>query len=112
MLTMSCFRYIGVLNVTFQKKPRRKSTLKRDEAAALECTAAQLGSDSGIKSNGTTGDEDVQAFQDTQASASHNRVISQSLQAPQNAVPTVTFVDNQHILPRSFLEPQSPIATG
>ncbi|KAK0651492.1 hypothetical protein B0T16DRAFT_80574 [Cercophora newfieldiana] len=105
-------RYIGVLNVTFQKKPRRKSTLKRDEAAALECKAAQLESESGVKSNGTTGDEDAQAIQDAQASAGHHRVISQSLQPSQNAVPTVTFVDNQHILPRSLLEPQSPIAIG
>ncbi|KAK4451808.1 inositol hexakisphosphate kinase 1 [Podospora aff. communis PSN243] len=103
-------RYIGVLNVTFQKKPRRKSTLKRDEAALLECkAAAQLESDSGAKANGATGEEDAQALQDA-TSAGHHRVISQSLQAPQNSVPTVTFVDNQHILPRSLLEPQSPVA--
>jgi len=93
------------LNVTFQKKPRRKSTLKRDEAASLERRVSELVSDSGVKSNGTTGDEDAQNSAEAQASAGHQRVVSQSLQAPQNSVPTVNFVDNQHILPRSLLQP-------
>lgn len=36
---------------------------------------------------------------------SHARMISQSLQSGPEPVPTVTFLDNQHILPRSLLQP-------
>lgn len=35
-------------------------------------------------------------------------MISQSLQSSQVPVPTVTFVDNQHILPRNLLQPNTP----
>ena len=38
------------------------------------------------------------------------RVISQSLQSSSVPVPTVTFVDNQHILPRSLLHPAAKTA--
>ncbi|KAG7285558.1 hypothetical protein NEMBOFW57_010187 [Staphylotrichum longicolle] len=37
--------------------------------------------------------------------ASAPRVISQSIQSSSGQIPTVTFADNQHILPRSFLQP-------
>lgn len=37
---------------------------------------------------------------------SHSRMISQSMQSgPPEPIPTVTFMDNQHILPRSLLQP-------
>ncbi|KAL5615323.1 hypothetical protein BROUX41_005370 [Berkeleyomyces rouxiae] len=73
-------RYIGVLNVTFQKQPRRKSTYKRD--------------DDGKKS----------ASESKVPSTSAPRMISQSLSGP-TSIPTVTFDDNRHIIPRSFLQP-------
>ncbi|KAK4156392.1 hypothetical protein C8A00DRAFT_12680 [Chaetomidium leptoderma] len=93
-------RYIGVLNVTFQKQPRRKSTMKRDDAAALECSqAAPNGSCADTKSNGT-----AQQPLESQPSEAP-RIISQSIQSSSGQIPTVTFVDNQHILPRSFLQP-------
>jgi len=38
----------------------------------------------------------------------HRRVVSQSLQSRPTSVPTVTFADNQHILPRSLLQPMIP----
>lgn len=38
-------------------------------------------------------------------SNSHPRLISQSLQSAPEPIPTVTFMDNQHILPRSLLQP-------
>ena len=112
-LLMLLSRYIGVLNVTFQKKPRRKSTLRREDAAGLERKMAQLEAESEVMTNKTAGDEGTQGHRDTQEAAGHQRVISQSLQAPQGAVPTVTFVDNQHILPRNLLQPpQSPTSSG
>jgi len=102
-------RYIGVLNVTFQKKPRRKSTLRREEFAALEGKDAEAET----HTNGVAGEEGAQGLKDEQAASDQQRVISQSLQTQQNAVPTVTFMDNQHILPRSFLQqPQSPVLIG
>ncbi|KAI6317856.1 hypothetical protein MCOR34_003880 [Pyricularia oryzae] len=106
-------RYIGVLNVTFKKQPRRKSTLKREDTAALE---RKLLDQSDLKkalgSNGAVGQHEAVSSpaEDTNAAPTHTRVISQSLQSSQIPVPTVTFVDNQHILPRNLLQP-SPSPT-
>ncbi|KAM7187226.1 SAICAR synthase-like protein [Naviculisporaceae sp. PSN 640] len=98
-------RYIGVLNVTFQKQPRRKSTVKKDDAGASE-----------RDQNGSTppkvgADEANNKALDSVDSASSSRVISQSMQNNQGPVPTVTFVDNQHILPRNLLQP-SPTSSS
>ncbi|KAK3944506.1 inositol hexakisphosphate kinase 1 [Diplogelasinospora grovesii] len=100
-------RYIGVLNVTFQKQPRRKSTLKREDAAALERSQIdQSESSTSTQCNGNAREESPQKPLRLQAPNSHVRVISQSLQpTTQGPVPTVTFVDNQHILPRNLLQP-------
>lgn len=87
---VSFSRYIGVLNVTFQRKPRRKSTIRKDETADKR----QPGS------NGSN-----EAGQTTSAPA---RVISQSLASSNVPIPTVTFDDNWHILPRNLLQP-SPV---
>lgn len=43
--------------------------------------------------------------ENAQQAKSHARLISQSLQSAPEPVPTVTFLDNQHILPRSLLQP-------
>lgn len=37
--------------------------------------------------------------------AGHTRVISQSIQSSSVPIPTVTFADNRHIIPKSFLRP-------
>ncbi|KAK3314768.1 hypothetical protein B0H66DRAFT_321620 [Apodospora peruviana] len=100
-------RYIGVLNVTFQKQPRRKSTVKRDDTVASDRGLAdQNGSGTLPKLNGAAGDGMKNKVLDSLGSNGHQRVISQSMQAAsQGPIPTVTFVDNQHILPRSLLQP-------
>ncbi|KAL0470126.1 SAICAR synthase-like protein [Neurospora intermedia] len=96
-------RYIGVLNVTFQKKPRRKSVHKKDEAAAaLEAPAA--GQDEAT-SSGAKENEAAPTTNGAQPAQPEQRMISQSLQQPLGQIPTVTFVDNQHILPRSLIQP-------
>ncbi|KAK4175713.1 hypothetical protein QBC36DRAFT_354084 [Triangularia setosa] len=92
-------RYIGVLNVTFQKQSRRKSTMKRDEHAALD----RQHTDGDFKANGTS-----RTSLEAEPPSDRPRVISQSLQNNQGQIPTVTFVDNQHILPRSLLQPSLP----
>ncbi|KAK3906476.1 inositol hexakisphosphate kinase 1 [Staphylotrichum tortipilum] len=98
-------RYIGVLNVTYQKQPRRKSTMKRDEAAALGRSQPALnGSSENPKSNGVASVETAQQPSESHA-VSAPRVISQSLHASVGQIPTVTFADNQHILPRSLMQP-------
>ncbi|PTB63711.1 SAICAR synthase-like protein [Trichoderma citrinoviride] len=80
-------RYIGVLNVTFQRKPRRKSTVKKDETADKRQ----------LESNGSN--------EAGQTTATPSRVISQSLSSSNVPIPTVTFDDNWHILPRNLLQP-------
>ncbi|KAL7815759.1 SAICAR synthase-like protein [Trichoderma gracile] len=80
-------RYIGVLNVTFQRKPRRKSTVKKDETADKRQPEFNGSNEAG------------------QATATPSRVISQSLSSSNVPIPTVTFDDNWHILPRNLLQP-------
>ncbi|RKL31051.1 hypothetical protein BFJ63_vAg6041 [Fusarium oxysporum f. sp. narcissi] len=93
-------RYIGVLNVTFQKQARRKSTSKKDEAAAAERKKAQEKLESSrneLEQN--EGQEAIKVEKPT------GRVVSQSLANSNIPVPTVTFDDNRHILPRNLLQP-------
>ena len=97
-------RYIGVLNVTFHKQPRRRSTIRRDDGAS---EAQRNGSNEAQASLQTSrGSETEQKSQESvRDEVTHQRVVSQSLQSGQIPVPTVTFVDNQHILPRHLLQP-------
>jgi inositol-hexakisphosphate 5-kinase len=94
-----------VLNVTFQKQPRRRSTVRREDGLGSEQKlGAQLvetgGNDENLRSEVT---ENLILARNE--GKEHRRIISQSLQSTQIPVPTVTFVDNQHIVPRSLLQP-------
>ncbi|KAH7133123.1 hypothetical protein B0J13DRAFT_450976 [Dactylonectria estremocensis] len=91
-------RYIGVLNVTFQKQARRKSTSKKDHSAAAERKKLQ-----------EQAATNPQGAEKTERKMSHGRVISQSLANANIPIPTVTFDDNKHILPRNLLQP-TPLA--
>ncbi|GKT44463.1 putative intramembrane protease [Colletotrichum spaethianum] len=101
-------RYIGVLNVTFHKQPRRKSTHRREDAPVLErrktgeSGLAVSGSPS--KSSSSNGNSNGAS----QANTEHRRIISQSLSNAPEPIPTVTFDDNWHILPRNLLQPTPP----
>lgn len=98
-----------MLNVTFKKQPRRKSTVKRDEAVPAErkqVEASEVDGPSIVKENGVPVADVGSCGTHPRAEVLNgHRVISQSLQSTQVPVPTVTFVDNQHILPRSLLQP-------
>lgn len=117
---LTCNRYIGVLNVTFHKKPRRKSTMKKDDAAAAERKQIGQGELSAVI-KGSSGDS-TSAIRDDAAKSSSDRpaqggptttrIISQSIQNSQTQVPTVTFIDNQHILPRHLLQPTGSSANN
>lgn len=91
-----------MLNVTFSKQPRRKSTLRRDtERKSIEQKPA------GTRDTNSSPAPDVVAPSDGNCSRadSQSRIISQSMQSGPEPIPTVTFLDNQHILPRSLLQP-------
>ncbi|KAK4214997.1 inositol hexakisphosphate kinase 1 [Rhypophila decipiens] len=105
-------RYIGVLNVTFQKQPRRKSTVRKDDLAASGRDHADQNGSTLPDAGG--GEEASNKALESVGSDSRPRVISQSMQGNQGPVPTVTFVDNQHILPRNLLQPSptSPSSFG
>lgn len=89
------------MNVTFEKQSRRKSGRKEGEESTIErqdirqedlgskLTAVDLGS--------TNGHAPVEK------QPADERIISQSIQSSSVPVPTVTFTDNRHILPSSFL---------
>ena len=108
------YRYIGVLNVTFQKQPRRRSTAKKEDVPQLD--HAQTSQD--VQSNGNGEKPEKQPTQNLRKvrdqEPTHRRVVSQSLQSAHIQRPTVTFVDNRHILPRSLLQPSplSPVGSG
>lgn len=105
-------KYIGVLNVTYSKQPRRKSTIKRDEPMASERSKdEQMEQSTGVRHNGLSPHETAEKpNQASQQTSTHTRVISQSLQSTSIPIPTVTFMDNQHILPRSLLHPAANAA--
>ncbi|KAL3421422.1 Inositol hexakisphosphate kinase 1 [Phlyctema vagabunda] len=97
-------RYIGVLNVTFEKQQRRKSTRKEASDSNLE-----KGPDAGVSSaEEKTKDGTVNlASPDASAASGEERprMISQSMHSSSVPIPTVTFADNRHIIPTSFLQP-------
>ncbi|OBT65598.1 hypothetical protein VE03_05538 [Pseudogymnoascus sp. 23342-1-I1] len=90
-------RYIGVLNVTFEKQLKRKPTLKTAGAAELSAAKSTAGAYNGA----------APAIAD--ANGIRPRVISQSLAAGPIPTPTVTFADNRHIIPKSFMQGPIPL---
>jgi inositol-hexakisphosphate kinase len=89
------------LNVTFEKQPRRRSGRKDGEEVAVEPQdLGQEGLDADIPAVGTLSSN---GHASAEKKAADERVISQSIQSSSVPVPTVTFTDNRHILPSSFL---------
>ncbi|KAI9650768.1 inositol polyphosphate kinase kcs1 [Ciborinia camelliae] len=96
-------RYIGVLNVTLEKKHLRPKVLPKDDK----------GPGAKQESNGTEGHlpRDENASTDTNGHTSSEKVseptrmISQSLRTTSIPIATVNFADNRHIIPKSFLQP-------
>ena len=79
--------------------------MKKDEAAALgRSQPAANGASESSKSNGVGRGETAQQPSESHA-VSAPRIISQSLHTSVGQIPTVTFADNQHILPRSLMQP-------
>ncbi|KAL0940411.1 inositol hexaphosphate kinase kcs1 [Colletotrichum truncatum] len=107
-------RYIGVLNVTFHKQPRRKSTHKREDAGLLERKHTgengAVASTEQSKSNSSNGAALGNPNSTSQGNTEHRRIISQSLASGPVPIPTVTFDDNWHILPRNLFQPTPPPA--
>ncbi|KHN95499.1 inositol hexaphosphate kinase KCS1 [Metarhizium album ARSEF 1941] len=101
-------RYIGVLNVTFQKQPRRKSTVRKDETASAERKKA-LGDNNDVEKMTNGADHPVTEGPGNELTDSApTRIVSQSLANTAVQIPTVTFDDNKHILPRNLLQPTPP----
>ncbi|KAL2755334.1 hypothetical protein ACRALDRAFT_1076983 [Sodiomyces alcalophilus JCM 7366] len=98
-------RYIGVLNVTFSKEIRRKSVAnKPHEAASSE--RRQHGEHDATQAPNTAQPPKEGLSDDAVQSANISpRIVSRSLASGQIPIPTVTFDDNKHILPRYLLQP-------
>jgi inositol-hexakisphosphate kinase len=98
-------RYIGVLNVTFEKQVRRRSARKDGPDAATERESI---SQNGIEEHGkdrTTVPNAPNGHNASDDRPEPTRMISQSLQSSSVPIPTVMFRDNKHIMPSSFLLP-------
>jgi hypothetical protein len=104
------YRYIGVLNVTFQKRARRRSTAKQEDMAVQNLKEPDPNGSNGTlrTGDGLSGQGDSLKAQTNVPQPAQPRVISQSLSTSHLPIPTVTFVDNQHILPRNLLQPTEP----
>jgi inositol-hexakisphosphate 5-kinase len=85
--------------------PRRKSTNRREEPLTDKKPGDQDIASAEAEQGRFHTDELTSPPTKDAGSQPHHRVISQSMQSGQIPIPTVTFVDNQHILPRSFLQP-------
>lgn len=97
-------RYIGVLNVTFEKQTRRKSSKKDNlEATTDRQTVSRNGSEQRVNGN-PTHVSSTNGHMTGNHQPEQTRVISQSLQLSSLPIPTVTFADNRHIIPSSFLQ--------
>lgn len=94
-------RYIGVLNVTFEKHQRRKSA-KKDSGAAVD-------RENDIPSQNAVEVSSPEKGKSTATDDPSNqpRMISHTLQTNKAPIPTVTFADNRHIIPSSFLQPDA-----
>ncbi|POS85520.1 hypothetical protein EPUL_005408 [Erysiphe pulchra] len=100
-------RYIGVLNVTFERQNRSKNSRKEVQESPVETldskqydsTQVTYGQDiSPVFKNG----EQLENITTQHKRAKSQSCISDHLQP----VPTVTFADNRHIIPTSILKPQ------
>ncbi|TVY46269.1 Inositol hexakisphosphate kinase [Lachnellula occidentalis] len=97
-------RYIGVLNVTFAKQIRRRSTRHDNPEVATNGNSLTQdgpqeptsGKVAGAPNSSTSATDLPEA----------PRMISQSIQASSAPIPTVTFADNRHILPSRFFRNQ------
>jgi inositol-hexakisphosphate 5-kinase len=99
---LSFFRYIGVLNVTFAKQIRRRSTRKDNPEAAIGRKAVTQ--DSSQEPSGEKAANAPNSSISPSDRPEPSRMISQSIQASLAPIPTVTFADNRHIIPTSFLQ--------
>jgi inositol-hexakisphosphate 5-kinase len=92
------YRYIGVLNVTLEKQIRRKTSRKDEEAAIERHDSAHDDIGKQLK--------EVIADAVAEIPPEQTRIVSQSMKHPSLVpIPTVTFADNRHIIPKSFLQP-------
>lgn len=84
-------RYIGVLNVTYRKAPKKKKTQK-DKVKADTTSAASMS-----QSNAASKQESAASNNDSTKSDDQPRVVSHSQQVM--PVPQVIFENNRHIIP-------------
>ncbi|KAH6713782.1 hypothetical protein BKA61DRAFT_482650 [Leptodontidium sp. MPI-SDFR-AT-0119] len=98
-------RYIGVLNVTFEKQVRRKSTKKDEPDPGSERQDSTQNAPE-EKPKGGIAAENISNGHTSATGPEEKRVISQSLNSASEPIPTVTVADNRHILPSSFLKPR------
>ncbi|PKS05561.1 hypothetical protein jhhlp_008078 [Lomentospora prolificans] len=98
--------YIGVLNVTFHKLSKRKATPVVKNGDTVHEKNGGEDSPARIQADSTNGAAGSAAKDPVQAPTGHGRVVSQSFANAPVQIPTVTFDDNRHIIPRNLLQPE------
>lgn len=97
-------RYIGVLNVTFEKQQKRKASARENTSAAEPAAPSPGLSSNGAEHRRANLDGSSHEINGDDKCSNVPRIISQSLNPTQVPTPTVTFADNRHIIPRTFLQ--------
>ncbi|QSZ36085.1 hypothetical protein DSL72_007209 [Monilinia vaccinii-corymbosi] len=94
-------RYIGVLNVTLEKKHLKPKALPKDDKDTLTESNVTDGS----LPKDETASTDANGHTTSEKAPEPTRMISQSLRTSSIPIATVNFADNRHIIPKSFLQP-------
>jgi inositol-hexakisphosphate 5-kinase len=98
-------RYIGVLNVTFEKQQKRKACAK-ENGVTPEGEAVSPGLPGRTNRNTIKDAADpAKPLNGDDRRSDPPRLVSQSIISVQTPPPTVTFADNRHIIPKSLLQP-------
>ncbi|KAA8565657.1 hypothetical protein EYC84_009508 [Monilinia fructicola] len=94
-------RYIGVLNVTLEKKHLKPKVLPKDDKDA----SAESNVSDGHPPKDESASTDTNGQTASEKAPEPTRMISQSLRTSSIPIATVNFADNRHIIPKSFLQP-------
>lgn len=101
-LSLFIFRYIGVLNVTLEKKHVKPKVLPEVDKDAV---GEPNGTDEQLPKDETATSTDTNGHTSSEKPPEPARMISQSLRTASIPIATVNFADNRHIIPKSFLQP-------
>jgi inositol-hexakisphosphate kinase len=102
-------RYIGVLNVTFEKQQKRKTTAKENRTTPENDPTSPSLPEHSSDNTARDASDRARPLNGDNRRSNAPRLVSQSISTVQAPTPTVTFADNRHIIPKSLQQPSLQI---